>query len=233
MTELDIMKWINNVYYILKQQNVKITDFEKRTKITQGYLSKIKSGKTKPLATKFVSICNGCNVDINTLIKEDFTKLPKATYIILKSLNTLLNKVDSDDWCSCSASDLEIDVVLSDVYELYLNTLFRERISEDGQKSYSYNSIIFPNEICPTQKPAYYLYLTEYKLLTIICFDIHDKEHYEVSIIENGHINKVCSSIDSIYSSTLTKLYREITQKLDDSKISQHTLNDLITLIKA
>lgn len=227
MAELDIGKWINNVYVILKKQNMKITEFEKRTKIGLGYLSKVKTGKTKPGADKFVSICNGCNIDINTLIEEDFTQKPDEIYVITNSLDKLLKRVETDEWISVSVEQMTGEETQCDDYDIFLYTLFRKIESETGRIIYSYNSIEYPNVICSVDKPAYSLPITSTKYITLISFLINNKEYYELFMVKNGSLERICSSKESVYSPKLKQLYKKISKKVDGSLVKEETIRDL------
>lgn len=227
MAELDIKKWINNVYVILKKQNMKITEFEKRTKVGLGYLSKVKTGKTKPGADKFVSICNGCNININTLIEEDFTQKPDEIFEITIILNEFLKRVENDNWISVSLEQLTGEDIQCDEYDLFLLTLFRRIETERGHVIYSYNSIDYPNIICSTDKTAYSLPINPTKYITLICFLVEDKEYYEFFVIRNGSLERICSSKEPVYSPKLKQLYKKISKKVDGSLVKQETIRDL------
>lgn len=227
MAELDIGKWINNVYVILKKQNMKITEFEKRTKIGLGYLSKVKTGKTKPGADKFISICNGCNIDINTLIEEDFSKKPDEIYVITNSLNELLKRVETDEWINVSVEQMTGEEIQLDDYDVFLHALFRETELETGHVIYSYNSIEYPEVICSTDKPAYSLPMALTKYITLICFLVNNKEYYELFIINNGRRDWIASSKEPVYSPKLKQLYKKISKKVDGSLVKQETIRDL------
>lgn len=231
MAELDIEKWINNVYAILKKQNMKITEFEKRTKIGLGYLSKVKSGKIKPGADKFVSICNGCNTDINTLIEEDFTQKPDEIYIIINSLNKLLKRVETDDWISVSVEQITGEETQIDEYDIFLHALFREIELETGHVIYSYNSIKYPDILCSIDKPAYSLPINLTKYMTLICFLVDNEEYYELVIINNGTRKWIASSKEPVYSAKLKQLYKKISTKVDGSLLEQSTIKDLKELL--
>lgn len=227
MAELDIKKWINNVYVILKKQNMKITEFEKRTKVGLGYLSKVKTGKTKPGADKFVSICNGCNIDINTLIEEDFTQKPDEIYTITLFLNELLKRVETDNWFNVSEEQIAGEETQCDEYDIFLHALFRRIELETGHIIYSYNSIEYPKIICSTDKPAYSLVINSTKYLALIYFLIKNEEYYELVTINNGTRNWIASSKEPVYSLKLKQLYKKISKKVDGALVKTEDIKDL------
>jgi len=60
--------FIDNVYIILKNKNIKMADFEKEIQVSPGYLSRCKNGKKRISIDTALSICKYLDIDFETLI---------------------------------------------------------------------------------------------------------------------------------------------------------------------
>ena len=226
--EFDSERWVNNVYVILKKKKISIVDFQKKLKLGNGYLSRIKKGKLKPSAEKFIVICYECGFNMNLMIEEDFSEYHDSIYIINESLNKLIEQVESDDWYR----DFGDDIPLQNDKD-FINLLYQTRTLEDGSAYESYNSVAFPKVICSTDKPAYSLFLPENRTLTLISFDIGEATYYELITMGSASVSPVCSSIDKLYAEKLKKLYKLISQKFKNCSVTKETINMLKNFLQS
>lgn len=226
--KFDIELWVNNVYAILKKKKISIVEFQKNLKLGNGYLSRIKKGKLKPSAEKFIAISYECGFNMNLMIEEDFSEYHDSVYIINESLNKLIDQVESDYWYL----DFGDDIPLRNGKD-FINILYQTRTLEDGSAYESYNSIAFPNVICSTYKPAYSLFLPENRTLTLISFDIGEETYYELITMGNASVSPVCSSIDKPYAEKLEKLYKLISKKFKNRNVTKETINMLKNFLQS
>lgn len=219
-----------NIYRILKKNNIKVGEFENELDVGQGYFSRLLNGKTPYPNIEIIEyICTKFHINIETLIKNDFNDFTDEEIKIESFLNSLISKTKEHkiNWEAISAENL---------YDYELRDRMKSEHPNLKYKSYMDNVdfIFYSNftntevEIIDVVFTGYFrnnlcrLYKTLLKNSSIVNYELYmdsDGENYPVYSTYYGLNLKIKSLVSELY-------------ELCDSQMKNPTLsNKLCSLI--
>ena len=106
---------LDNIYYLLKENEKKIGELETEAGVSPGYISRIsKEDNAKPGIEFIIKVADSLNISLDTLLNVNFTKMtPTEKYLVsfLEKLNedTLNDKLDWEKESAERLNRIEID----------------------------------------------------------------------------------------------------------------------------
>lgn len=123
--EFDKKRLLNNISYLIKEQNIKTGEFEKAVGVSPGYISRsLKDELSKPGIDFVVNAANYLNVSIDALFDVDLWSLTSTERYLISFIDKLSKDTNEDKllWVKETIQDLKIDPYCVDIHPLFART---------------------------------------------------------------------------------------------------------------
>ena len=100
MASFDKNRCLNNIYFLVKEKNLKIGDLEAGAGVSIGYISRLNKDDSKatPSIEFLVSVADKLDVTIDALIQYDYTTPTASERYVMDFLDRLIQKTASFDY---------------------------------------------------------------------------------------------------------------------------------------
>ena len=116
----------NIEYYLAKNGDIKVGDFETEMGVSQGYISRAKKSGSMPSLDFCVKLADRMNVSLDTLMKVNLSKLNDTERLIVSFIDTLI--------ANTSSGKLEWKIFETHVYAEIAHFKSVHIVNENGQK---------------------------------------------------------------------------------------------------
>lgn len=210
MKEFNKKRLLDNIYFLVKEKNLKLGELESAAGAAPGYLSRLnkEDSKATPSVEFLTAVAERLNVSVDGLIKNDYTTLSSTEKYILDFLNKLIEKTEGFE-------SIWEKLTCSQMYELFVygdgtpkGPFYKMRVvSTDYSSGYpidseepEYVSFYHPDESVILGRSTYVLDLENGSALYLFRIGIQDdpieptKYEYELYVLKNDKASPVCHS---------------------------------------
>lgn len=221
---------INNIYYLGRQNNIKVSDIETAAGLSSGYLSKLKSDEKKsvPSAEALVNIANLLKTSVDTLLTVDLSEITPEEDYVLKFIDKAIKLSGTHDayWTRLAYKQLLQQV------EYPAGQVDHPMFENDGYQL-TYISAFHANEKVELDKDSFMLDLgfgSKLYLMSVTIEKDDSCEHeLELYIYTDRELKPLCTSLmggpDYIFLHKMNNLYDAATNACGrvrlDSKVKR------------
>lgn len=250
MTKIDNTKCINNIYYLIKDRNMKIGDVENRVGVSAGYFSRLskEANQTLPSLETICNIADLLNVSIDALLYLDLNEMGAQDKLVSDFILRLIDKTTSGKllWTRGDSNTIYVDIQNFDGHPLYEEIEYKEgdRIDyDDPLYKFKYNTIFrnggdivgeFYEVYLEEEKAKLYIVKTAIINYSIVDDGITDVS-YELFIYADNELNGICntdSKLGKFYEKILPQLYNTAAVSSRKSKINGKVKNIITSFMR-
>lgn len=206
--------FLDNVYFLIRQHQLKIGEFEKEIEVSNGYMSRLnKDSTTMPTLDMVQRIADYFQVSIDVLLKEKMNCLSDSEKKMIDFVGKLI-----------------IDVISNNiVWSVEPSYSFYENNNDDNIISYIYKEHENINLNVP-EDGIYATKINDAKLVILNVMDMKDIDSYECEdwyemfiVFEDGTYENIYhpTEVHSILDEKMLELYHLISINISKIKISK------------
>lgn len=123
MRKFDSKKCINNIYYLIKDRNMKIGDVEKEVGVSTGYFSRLskEDNQASPSMETLCALSELLSVSLDSLVYLDLTEMGPQDKLVSDFILKLIDKTTSGNllWNRGDSKTVFVDIQNFDQHPLY------------------------------------------------------------------------------------------------------------------
>lgn len=229
--EINLTRVIDNILYVIKKESLKIGDVESKSGVSTGYISRLSKENIKPGIDFIMSVSDVLNISIDSLLKDDLSRITPTEEYYINFIKKLIDKVKSGDSIWEKETKTSLNTVDWDSYgcghplfevvkiESFYKAIFKS-------KAYEENTGIFND--------CYKLNIYGPNLYLMSVFDKEnsaDDSTLELWLYNDGEKQFLCSDKNKVLSDYINSLYRSIIESEKYPKIDPVTKDILDSYI--
>ena len=235
MDNFDIKKIVENIYFLIKEKDLKIGEVESNSGISTGYLSRLKDSNTNINIESLYKIANYLNVTIDSLVNCDYSELSSTEKYMLNFLNKIIIKTNKGliDWRFIATNILynpklyNKDFSLSPVVTVQIKGY--EQIVVYFSLFAQLGFLMLDN-----------MYYFEHEDKDIYLFKVRDNYRkapiiYEMYLETDDGLKPLCSSnkgVNKIFEKTLEQIYQLAEKKVNEPQVDDKAKEIIDSFIK-
>lgn len=250
MSKFDNTKCINNIYYLIKDRNMKIGDVESKVGVSVGYFSRLskEDNQAIPSLETICNIADLLNVSIDALLYLDLNEMGAQDKLVSDFILNLIDKTTSGKllWTRGDSNTVYVDIQNFDNHPLYEEIEYKEGDFinyDDPLYKFRYNTVFrnggdilgeFYEIMLEEANAKLYIVKTAITNYTIVDDGITDIS-YELFIYVDQELNGIChtdNKLGKFYEKLLPQLYNTAAVSSRKSKINGKVKNIIASFMK-
>lgn len=250
MSKFDNTKCINNIYYLIKDRNMKIGDVENKVGVSAGYFSRLskEDNQAIPSLETICNIADLLNVSIDALLYLDLNEMGAQDKLVSDFILRLIDQTTSGKllWTRGDKNTVYVDIQNWDDHPLYEEVEYKDDDFidyNDPLYKFKYNTVFrnagdilgeFYEVYLEEEKAKLFIVKTAITNYSIIEDGITDIS-YELFIYVDKELNGICntdSKLGKFYEKILPQLYNTAAVSSRKSKINGKVKNIITSFMK-